>query len=1449
MLRDLQKLRKAAQDALADYQNSKSSGVKADVKVTFGSANTEKKEPNDGPEVSDQNTINQVIRDGAPQVAPDNNPDNDVEAALLAAALAMSLETRDPETTITNESEGVHDHLVDVQLDGALWSGSRIQVLPLDDVDKDGEVMKLSELTGQNGQIVEKSDDQTVEVFRDLLKKPRSDFWTVVFDENDAPKWLEEFDYVFPVPEENIFIANKKTFLETPSLSSSVMRDTRPFKKWWDANFTKDKLQTTEFFQSFKKDISDDTVGNLECASQGVPLRRARKSLFSVSQLPFAIKQGSLVRVSAQGMWYDELHGVVEHIDEISALGTNDVYWAVKIDESQIMTDLARTRLADTKYKISVRQGKLTLELDASEWTTNVKPANVYRLMENDAAKYKDVYEAAIVSALRKIPEPLHSKPRSAVPTAFTTLTESNGHTQAREALDALTKIVNNIIQHPKDAKYKKLKKNNKVLNQKILGLTGGLQCLYEIGFRDEGPVFLFEGDPMQKLPTICLTLSGIVSDLFDKEQLLNKSGSTNELSNTESSPFDVLNFFDKFSHEVESTDFSAEHQHKLKADFAIDHTDAVFGKDIMANKFKDFSKLPSDKTVPLQMSFFWACEIGRSQYVKKLVDHTGISVNYLEVSGLNPLLIACRNCHVDVVQILLDHEDIIVNQADASDCPPLYSAAREGHASVVQSLLTHKNINVNYADSMFGATALMIATYSGHLEIVRSMLNHRNVAVNFENGSGQTALCMAQIHKKDTRILQELLKHPKIDTKYVYDMPAFMVASHQGYAGVVDSILNDQSIDVNMQHTNGQTALFFATANGHNAIVKRLLRHPQIDVNLANVDVALQNNHSEVVKIFRRHPEIATEKFGAVSDSIPLPDMCDLRVHDDQASAGHGENDFGSDAGEVTDIDFIGESGHDDLADGVERMADLESLRDSVEGCDSSIGDLDDNSFENGNDTISLATTDSCPPINLPKKDAGHDDFWDPEEETMTVSESGITAPWQSEGDLVEGTLAMEPKLNISDCVSRVTFYSSIGLWDVLHKLLLDLEPEFAKDQSMKTRTLWFAMRTALENSQTEIVKIQKDHHDVCVNYLHDFEAGHLAAALHVACHKEQSESLRTLLNFEGIDVNLKDQIGCTGNSALFDTFNSLTEHPNDEQNFVKIVQMLLDHGIDVNRKRHEGSTAIMGALCLRRTDVLQLFLQHKDVDVNATMNSTSGTINGTNVLYYACASGLSEEVDLLLQHPRIDVNKGVHYEDLDVIVKAGTTREGHHRIAQMLSAYESNAGSVSMDVDDAYPSCSSKTFDDRLYIEQIGNDYDADLAKALALSLHDSMNNGHDKVDDNNDANALESSAFSSEIGGDNEVDDSDENDDLLEAIKLSMQGIDQNDGTDESTCKQNTETDLTSEVGEDDADDVSEIGNVSVAGSSVWSLDSGPSLSRYRVAESRNGSTSAQDREKEI
>eukprot|EP00398_MALV-I-01_sp_L67-1_P000540 gene540-295_t len=47
-------------------------GSKA-IKVTLASANTEKKEPNGGPEVSDQNTINQVIRDGASQVAPVQN--------------------------------------------------------------------------------------------------------------------------------------------------------------------------------------------------------------------------------------------------------------------------------------------------------------------------------------------------------------------------------------------------------------------------------------------------------------------------------------------------------------------------------------------------------------------------------------------------------------------------------------------------------------------------------------------------------------------------------------------------------------------------------------------------------------------------------------------------------------------------------------------------------------------------------------------------------------------------------------------------------------------------------------------------------------------------------------------------------------------------------------------------------------------------------------------------------------------------------------------------------------------------------------------------------------------------------------------------------------------------------------------------------------------------------
>eukprot|EP00903_Cladosiphon_okamuranus_P007173 g6965.t1 len=58
---------------------------------------------------------------------------------------------------------------------------------------------------------------------------------------------------------------------------------------------------------------------------------------------------------------------------------------------------------------------------------------------------------------------------------------------QARECLTTLTKVIDNIIAHPAEEKYRKIKRANAGFSRKVGGVPGGEACMRALGFAEHG--------------------------------------------------------------------------------------------------------------------------------------------------------------------------------------------------------------------------------------------------------------------------------------------------------------------------------------------------------------------------------------------------------------------------------------------------------------------------------------------------------------------------------------------------------------------------------------------------------------------------------------------------------------------------------------------------------------------------------------------------------------------------------------------------------------------------------------------------------------------------------------------------------------------------------------------------------------------------------------------------
>lgn len=58
------------------------------------------------------------------------------------------------------------------------------------------------------------------------------------------------------------------------------------------------------------------------------------------------------------------------------------------------------------------------------------------------------------------------------------------------KAFKVLLDICDNIIKYPDDIKYRRIKVGNQVIMNKLLPASGGIECLFEIGFQEVNILF-----------------------------------------------------------------------------------------------------------------------------------------------------------------------------------------------------------------------------------------------------------------------------------------------------------------------------------------------------------------------------------------------------------------------------------------------------------------------------------------------------------------------------------------------------------------------------------------------------------------------------------------------------------------------------------------------------------------------------------------------------------------------------------------------------------------------------------------------------------------------------------------------------------------------------------------------------------------------------------------------
>nr|GEW43227.1 ankyrin repeat-containing protein ITN1-like [Tanacetum cinerariifolium] len=209
------------------------------------------------------------------------------------------------------------------------------------------------------------------------------------------------------------------------------------------------------------------------------------------------------------------------------------------------------------------------------------------------------------------------------------------------------------------------------------------------------------------------------------------------------------------------------------------------------------------------ETALFTAAERGYIEVVKELLPYTtkeGLVIK--NRSGFDPLHIAAREGHQDIVKIFLDHEPELSKTVGQSNSTPLTTAVVRGHSSIVNELLSRDSSLVDVPRSN-GKNALHFAARQGHVDIVSALLKKDPQLARRTDKKGQTALHMA-VKGVSCEVVKLLLQ---ADPAIVmlpdkFSNTALHIATRKKRVEIVNELLLLRDTNVNALTRDHKTAL-----------------------------------------------------------------------------------------------------------------------------------------------------------------------------------------------------------------------------------------------------------------------------------------------------------------------------------------------------------------------------------------------------------------------------------------------------------------------------------------------------------------------------------------------------------------------------------------------------------------------------------------------------------------
>ena len=496
----------------------------------------------------------------------------------------------------------------------------------------------------------------------------------------------------------------------------------------------------------------------------------------------------------------------------------------------------------------------------------------------------------------------------------------------------------------------------------------------------------------------------------------------------------------------------------------------------------------------------------------------------------------------------------------------------------------------------------LIDAAESGNLTQAMFLVGCHGIDVNhIDEETGATALLRA-CERNDTELLKMLMKQGNIDPNIQSTkrgITPLHVASRLGNEEMVKELLKHPDIELNNgRYIDGATPLIIAAFHGHTKILKELMDTMAVNVNQARRDgwnalmIASKEGHSPIVAELLKNNEMNVRK-------EPRNGGCALY---EASKSGNVEA--------VKSLLFHPEIEVNQVYNDVARRTELTSLQIAYE--------------RKHFDVVNVLL--KCPKTDISRRDRKNEAIHDKVRKTNSTENSKIK-------DLLE-LLEANAILEHSCCSEQVNekLVNATRYGDMERVKIFSQCHEFDINEGHNGMT---PLHIAAREGYNDLVGFFLENVMIEVNK--NDEIGNQVSALFYACQHGHADIVKQLVEYPKIDLNI--QRAKDGATPL---------HVVTEQGDEDILELLLlvenlnttRHrlDIDVNMGQDEGRTALMLASSAGQLRIMEMLLDHPNIDVNQLTN-----FDRVTALYIACSNKQSRAVIHLLKEPRTDVNKGI--------------------------------------------------------------------------------------------------------------------------------------------------------------------------------------------------------------